>query len=138
MKTVKQIEAAMSAAMKKQGTYTPEMNIQIGVASRLYFAFLKAGEAVEKLDDVCTTGISREGNERKVANPEFDVLAKMSEVVRKALRELHLTRDSIEAAAEAEKETEKDDTAELFKAMAKIDGQDREQSRTQLSLFPPS
>lgn len=67
------------------------------------------GDEVSKLDKVCMTRISRENNEYKVVNPEFSVMQDAAEQTRKALRELRLTRATIEA------DDENDEVDELIK-----------------------
>lgn len=82
--------------MKAQRTYSKAMDISISLAAGSYMAYLKAREEVEGLKSVCTTRRSREGNEYKVVNPEFYVMQDAAEQTRKALRELRLTRATIE------------------------------------------
>lgn len=86
--------------MKEQGTYSRAMEISISLAAGSYMAYLKARGEVEELDSVCTTRTSREGNVYKVVNPEFSVMQDAAEQTRKALRELRLTRATIEAGSE--------------------------------------
>lgn len=98
--TSKIIENRLRSAMKQQGTYSPAMEISIGLAAGAYMGYLKARSDVDELESCCCKKKSREGHEYKVANPEFRVMCDMAEVTRKALRELHLTRATIEGGAD--------------------------------------
>lgn len=96
----KKIESRLRSAMKQQGTYSPAMEISISLAAGAYMGYLKAREDVEDLTNCCTTKKSREGHEYKAAHPEFRIMCDMAEVTRKALRELRLTRATIEGGAD--------------------------------------
>lgn len=87
-------------AMKSQGTYSKAMEISISLAAGAYMAYLKARDDVDSLDGCCTERISREGNVYKIAHPEFKVMADMAEIARKYMRELRLTRATIEGGAD--------------------------------------
>lgn len=86
--------------MKQQNTYTKAMELSIGLAAGSYLAFLKAREDVEKLSECCDVRISREGNAYKVAHPEFKMMLDAAEQTRKYLRELRLTRATIESGSD--------------------------------------
>ena len=86
--------------MRQQGTYSKAMDITISLAAGSYMAYLMARDEVSRLPSVCTTRTSREGNVYKVVNPEFAVMQDAAEQTRKALRELRLTRATIEAGSE--------------------------------------
>lgn len=93
----KDIERKIRAAMKLQGTYSKSMEITISLAAGPLFAYMKARNAVEDLDkDCCEIRTSREGNLYKVVHPEYKLMLDMAEMVRKYLRELRLTRATIE------------------------------------------
>lgn len=96
----KTIENRIRKAMRSQGTYSKAMEISISIAAGAYMAYLKAREDVEILDGCCMTRMSREQNEYKVAHPEFKVMADMAEIARKYMRELRLTRATIEGGAD--------------------------------------
>lgn len=104
----KSVEKRIRAAMKQQGTYSKAMEISISLAAGAYMAYLMARDDVEKLTGCCTVRISREQNEYKVAHPEFKVMADMAEIARKYLRELRLTRATIEGGSD------EDDVDELI------------------------
>ena len=93
--------------MKEQDTYSKAMDISISLAAGSYMAYLKARDEVADLKSVCIIRKSREGHEYKIVNPEFSVMQDAAEQTRKALRELRLTRATIEA------ESEKDEIDEL-------------------------
>lgn len=109
MEIYEDIEKKIRKAMREQGTYSKAMEISISLAAGSYMAYLKARDEVSKLDKVCMTRISRENNESKVVNPEFSVMQDAAEQTRKALRELRLTRATIEA------DDENDEVDELIK-----------------------
>nr|DAM09756.1 MAG TPA: terminase small subunit [Caudoviricetes sp.] len=109
MEIYEDIEKKIRKAMREQGTYSKAMEISISLAAGSYMAYLKARDEVSKLDKVCMTRISRENNEYKVVNPEFSVMQDAAEQTRKALRELRLTRATIEA------DDENDEVDELIK-----------------------
>lgn len=96
----KKIESKIRSAMKQQGTYSKAMEISISLAAGAYMAYLLARDDVEKLTECCDVRISREGHAYKVAHPEFKVMADMAEIARKYLRELRLTRATIEGGAD--------------------------------------
>lgn len=96
----KSVEKRIRAAMKQQGTYSKAMEISISLAAGAYMAYLMARDDVEKLTECCAVRVSRENNEYKVAHPEFKVMADMAEIARKYLRELRLTRATIEGGAD--------------------------------------
>lgn len=104
--------------MREQGTYSKAMEISISLAAGSYMAYLKARDEVSKLDKVCMTRISRENNEYKVVNPEFSVMQDAAEQTRKALRELRLTRATIEA------DDENDEVDELIKKSKMLEKND--------------
>lgn len=95
----KSIEQKLKRAMKEQGTYTRAMDVSIALAAGSYACYLKAREEVADLP-LCSTRRSREGNEYKVINPEFSIMLDMAEQTRKALRELRLTRATIESGSD--------------------------------------
>lgn len=97
---IKDIEQKLRRAMRQQGTYSKAMDITISLAAGSYMAYLMARDEVSRLPSVCTTRTSREGNVYKVVNPEFAVMQDAAEQTRKALRELRLTRATIEAGSE--------------------------------------
>lgn len=96
----KTIESRIRKAMRSQDTYSKAMEISISLAAGAYMAYLKAREDVELLDNCCATRKSREGHEYKVAHPEFKVMADMAEIARKYMRELRLTRATIEGGSD--------------------------------------
>lgn len=93
------IEQKLKRAMKDQGTYTRAMDISISIAAGSYACYLKAREEVQSMP-ICSKRKSREGNEYKVVNPEFQIMLDMAEQTRKALRELRLTRATIESGSD--------------------------------------
>lgn len=99
MESYKNIEQRLRKAMKEQGTYSKAMDFPISLAAGSYMAYLKARDVVQDMD-ICATRVSREGNEYKVINPEYEVMLDMAEQTRKALRELRLTRATIEAGSD--------------------------------------
>lgn len=107
MESYENIEKKIRRAMKEQGTYSKAMEISISLAAGSYMAFLKAREAIVSMD-ICTTRMSREQHEYKVLNPEYGVMSDMAEQTRKALRELRLTRATIEGGID------KDEVDELI------------------------
>lgn len=98
--TSKTIESRLRKAMKEQGTYSPAMEISISLAAGAYMGYLKAREDVEEMDTCCCIRKSREGHDYRVPYPEFRVMCDMAELTRKALRELRLTRSTIEGGAD--------------------------------------
>lgn len=110
MESYENIEKKIRKAMKDQGTYSKAMEISISLAAGSYMAFLKAREAIIDMP-ICTTRMSREQHEYKVLNPEYGVMSDMAEQTRKALRELRLTRATIEGGAE------NDEVDELVKSV---------------------
>ena len=111
MYDIKAIEQKIRRAMRGQKTYSKAMDITISIAAGSYMAYLKARDEVAALDSVCTTRTSREGNVYKVVNPEFYVMQDAAEQTRKALRELRLTRATIEGGSE------EDDVDKLIEAV---------------------
>lgn len=97
---IKAIEQKIRRAMREQKTYSKAMEITISLAAGSYMAYMKARDEVARLDSVCTIRKSREGNEYKVVNPEFYVMQDAAEQTRKALRELRLTRATIEGGSD--------------------------------------
>lgn len=100
MESLKSIEQKIRKAMKQQNTYSKAMELSIGLAAGSYLAYLKAREDVENLDSCCTVRISRENNEYKVPHPEFKIMLDAAEQTRKYLRELRLTRATIESGSD--------------------------------------
>lgn len=98
--TSKQIENKLRGAMKQQGTYNKAMDFSITLAAGALMAYLKAREDVENLTGCSVTRKSREGHEYSVPHPEFKIMYDMSEAVRKTLRELRLTRATIESGSD--------------------------------------
>lgn len=86
--------------MKQQGTYSEAMDLLIEVAAGIYMAFLKVKKDVESLEKSCTSRTSREKNEYKIAHPEFKMLMELGDAVRKHLRDLRLTRATIESGSD--------------------------------------
>lgn len=98
--TLKNIESRLRKAMKEQKTYSAAMEISISLAAGSLLAFLKAREDVEKLGECCSIRMSRERHEYKVPHPEFKMMLDAAEQARKYLRELRLTRATIEGGSE--------------------------------------
>lgn len=101
--------------MKEQDTYSPAMEFTITIAAGLLLGFYKARSDVEELTGCCTTRLSREHNEYKVPHPEFKMMADLAEQIRKYLRELRLTRATIENGAD------EDDVDQLINAVTAED-----------------
>lgn len=97
---IKSIEAKIRKAMKEQGTYSKAMEFTISLAAGSFMAYTKARGEVSGLEHVCMERESREGNKYKVVNPEFSVMFDAAEQTRKALRELRLTRATIEGGSD--------------------------------------
>lgn len=98
--SLKSIEQKIRKAMKEQKTYSAAMEIPISLAAGSYMAYLKARNDVEDLDACCEMRVSREGHVYKVPNPEFMIMRDMAEITRKYLRELRLTRATIEGGGD--------------------------------------
>lgn len=98
--TLKSIEQKLRKAMKDQKTYSAAMEISIGLAAGSLLAFFKAREDVEKLGECCSIRMSREHHEYKVPHPEFKMMLDAAEQSRKYLRELRLTRATIEGGSD--------------------------------------
>lgn len=113
--TTKSIEQKLRKAMKEQDTYSPAMEFTITIAAGLLLGFYKARSDVEELTGCCTTRLSREHNEYKVPHPEFKMMADLAEQIRKYLRELRLTRATIENGAD------EDDVDQLINAVTAED-----------------
>lgn len=112
----KEIERKIRTAMKQQGTYSKAMEISIMLAAGPLLAYLKARKAIADLnDECCATRKSREGHEYKIVHPEYKLMYDMAEMSRKYLRELRLTRATIEGFVDD------DDVDELIK---KVDAED--------------
>lgn len=114
--TLKNIETRLRKAMRDQKTYSAAMEISISLAVGSLLAFLKAREDVEKLGECCSIRMSRERHEYKVPHPEFKMMLDAAEQARKYLRELRLTRATIEGGSE------EDDVDRLVKDVEAEDG----------------
>jgi|GEM_PF-604430 len=103
--TIHKIEQMIKRAMNAQGTYSKSLDITISLASGSLFAFYKAAQELES-GDLVVTETSREGNERKVCSPYYIIMHNSAEQARKYMRELRLTRATIEGDAEEDELTE--------------------------------
>lgn len=99
MESYDSIVKKLRKAMREQGTYSKAMEISISLAAGSYMAYLKACDAIKDMD-ICSERKSREGHVYKIINPEFTVMVDMAEQTRKALRELRLTRATIESGSD--------------------------------------
>lgn len=99
---LKKVKSKIRSALKKQNTYTPEMESAIDLCAGSYMAFLKAVADIENLESVTITEKTREGNDKVMPHPAFGILTKTGETTRKALRELELTLASIGGASDDE------------------------------------
>lgn len=97
MEKLSSIKNKIKKALKNQGVYSPNLDICIGMAAGSYLAFLHALSDIEDLKTTVVIEKSREGHERKVAHPAYKVLKDTQEMVRKSLRELGLTLNTLSA-----------------------------------------
>ena len=95
METVKSIKSKIRSALKRQGTYSKDLEICIGTAAGSYYAFLLSQRDIESLKRSFVEEVSREGNKKLVPHPAFKTLKDSQESVRKALRELGLTMSTL-------------------------------------------
>ena len=89
------IEAKIRKAMREQDTYTKSMDIAISLAAGAYFSFLTARDSLVD-GKLIKTELSREKHKRFVISPAYTVMITSAELTRKYLRELRLTRATIE------------------------------------------
>jgi hypothetical protein len=95
------IENRIKKAMKDQGTYSRPMDIVISLAAGTYYSFLAARDSLIS-DSLIKTEISRERHKRYIVSPAYDVMITSAELMRKYLRELRLTRATIEGEADTD------------------------------------
>jgi len=105
--SVKGIEKMLKKALVSQNTYSHALDITISLAAGSLYTFHKALSTLE-LQDLVITEKSREGFDRYVYNPNYMIMYNSAEQARKYMRELRLTRATIEP------ESENDDFAQLI------------------------
>jgi hypothetical protein len=93
--TLKKIESKIKKALKSQKSYSPDLDTCITMAAGSFYAFLVALDDIQKLEKSYVVETSREGNERMVPHPAFRVLRDTQEMVRRSLRELGLTLNTL-------------------------------------------
>lgn len=98
MESIEKITGRIKKALKKQGTYSKDMDICIDVCAGNYRSFLLAMKDVNELESTIIQENTREKNIRLVPHPVFKVLQSTGESTRKALRELGLTITTIAGA----------------------------------------
>ena len=103
--TIHKIEAMIKRAMSAQNTYSKSLDITISLAAGSLFTFYKAAQELES-GDLVVTETSREGNSRQTCSPYYIIMHNSAEQARKYMRELRLTRATIEGDAEEDELTE--------------------------------
>ncbi len=102
METVKSIKAKIRSALKRQNTYSRDLEICIGMVAGSYYAFLLAQNDIEDLTSSFVEEMSRENNIKLVPHPAFKTLKDSQESVRKGLRELGLTLSTLSVSDDDE------------------------------------
>jgi hypothetical protein len=97
-KDYKLIVSKIKRAMKEQDTYTSSMDLTINLAAGVYCLWQESNESLQK-DGINIKEKSREGYTRHLVNPAYMVMYNSAELTRKYLRELRLTRATIEGEA---------------------------------------
>ena len=111
--TIPLIEARIRKAMKEQKTYSKPMDIAISLAAGAYYSFLIARDALSD-GKVSRYEMTREKHKKYVVLPEYYVMITSAELTRKYLRELRLTRATIEG------ESTEDDLTDLMDKVENI------------------
>lgn len=95
MEKTDEIKRRIKNALKRQGTYSRDLELCIGMCAGSYAAFLAAQADIAGLEHTYVEETSREGNVRLVPHPAFRVLRDTQEMVRRSLRELGLTLSTL-------------------------------------------
>jgi|WetSurMetagenome_2_1015567.scaffolds.fasta_scaffold31885_2 hypothetical protein len=103
------IKRKIRKAMKEQETYSPAMDITIELTARNYLFFLMASDGLIKSGKLTVNERTRENHIKKVVAPEYATCSDCTDKIRKLLRELRLTRATIEGGAEIDDLTELSD-----------------------------
>ncbi len=99
------IERRIKKAMIEQGTYSKSMDITISLASGAYYTYKLAMDSIVG-KNVVKTEYTREKHKKYIITPEYYVMVTSAELTRKYLRELRLTRATIEGDSEEDELTE--------------------------------
>lgn len=100
MSTVKSVKNKIRKALRDQQNYSKSMEMAIELAAANYIVFEIAILEIEGLDSTYVSEISREGAERLMPHPVFKVFKDASETLRKSLRELQLTLQTLQGTTE--------------------------------------
>lgn len=92
---VKKISAIIRLALKRQGTYSKDLEVCIHSTAVSYYSVLLAQQDIENLDETFVTSLTREGNEKLDPHPAFKVLEKSQNGLIRGLRELKLTASTL-------------------------------------------
>jgi hypothetical protein len=93
---IKNIENKIKLALKRQGTYTKDLDLCIHSTAVSYYAVLLAQNDIENAEFSYVKEITREGNEKMEPHPAFKVLEKSQSSLLRGLRELKLTTSTLE------------------------------------------
>lgn len=108
------IENKIRKALKDQQTYTKVLDMNITICA---YSYCVMSAAFKELDDDGITIIekTREDNDKHLANPAARIFFDAQEAVRKALRELGLTFQTLASSDE-------DEVTDLINEVEKLDG----------------
>ena len=99
------IERKIKKAMIEQGTYSKSMDITISLAAGAYYTYKLAIDSITG-GRVVKTELTREKHKKYIITPEYYIMVTSAELTRKYLRELRLTRATIEGDSEEDELTE--------------------------------
>ena len=100
MKSVEECKHIIREALESQGDYTSSMETAILLAAGNLRAYYLALQDLDRLEDTFIVIKSREGNERYETHPVFSILKDTAESLRKSLRELNLTLQTLTGATD--------------------------------------
>lgn len=118
MADIEIVKQRIYKAMKSQNTYSDDLDMAINTCAGAYISTCLAMSDILKLKKTYTIEKTREGNKKYVAHPAFSVFSKSSEDLRKYLRELGLTLQTLSS-------NEDDEVNDLINEVNKA-GDDRE------------
>lgn len=101
---VKKISAIIRLALKRQGTYSKDLEVCIHSTAVSYYSVLLAEQDIENLDETYVTSLTREGNEKMDPHPAFKVLERAQNGLIRGLRELKLTASTLAVVSDDELE----------------------------------
>ena len=100
MSTLKTIKNKIRKSLREQQNYSKSMELAIELAAANYIVFELAIDEIENLDSTFVTEVSREGASRLMPHPAFKVFKDASETLRKSLRELQMTLQTLQGVTE--------------------------------------